>query len=399
MFPGTPDQSVVDQLEAAGITVLDDLSLIDALAVQLPPTLLGIDLALALLQELTKLGVVELVVDDLLTFVDPICPTTAPPSVQEYRWGTQQSKVPAAHEEWPQPKETAAVTVAVLDTGIASSNPELSGRIVQGYNAITGTTQTADGNGHGTHMAGIIMAKKNTAGVVGVAGVEPKITVVPVKVLDNTGAGYLSVVIKGLDWVLQNHDISVVNMSFGFVFLKGADGSPLKKAIQRLSEADIIMVASAGNRCQADGGSDDGGGDGCGPSPYCVAPLVTLTSPADYQEHQVIAVGATDSNERIATYSLLEPQLALVAPGGESDSREPDNGEILSTNIGPLFYGRGSGTSQAAAQVTGAVALALALDPTLTPKQVRQLLTQTAVTLPSGARRIDVKNMIEALLP
>jgi Subtilase family len=323
MFPGTPDQSVVDQLEGAGIMVLDKLSVINALAVQLPlPTVLGIDPALALLQNLTNLGVVQQVVDDVLTFIDPICPTGTPPSAQEYRWGMQQIGVPAAHQQWPQPNQTAAVTVAVLDTGIAS-HLELSARTVQGYNAFTGTDQTPDGHGHGTAMAGIILAKKDGEGVVGVAGVEPKITVAPVKVLDDTGAGYLSKVIKGLEWVLQNDDISVVNMSFGFSFSNQNDGKPLKDAIQSLSNAGIVMVASAGNRCQKDGGGDDGGGDdNCGPAATCDAPLTAIMAPANLQE-KVIGVGAINKDGEIADYSLSGSQL-VWAPGGEPASGAPE---------------------------------------------------------------------------
>jgi subtilisin len=375
-------EEVLDLLEAAGVTVLYDLSLINALAVLLPdPPLLALDPALALLEDLGE------VYNDVLTLLDPICPTTAPPSVQEYRWGIQQIEAEAAHQQWPNPSQTEAVTVAVLDTGIAS-HPELDGRTVQGYNAITGTGQTPDGNGHGTHMAGIILANKDALGVVGVAGVEPKITVAAVKVLDDTGAAYVSVVIEGLEWVLNN-GIPLVNMSFGFSFSNPSDGTPLMKAIQKLYGAGIIMVASAGNRCTAGGASDDGGGDSCGPAAACDDPLTAVTAPASYGSW-VIAVGATGFDQQRAAYSLSG---AVWAPGGEVDSGAPDNGQILSTNTGGI-YGLGHGTSQAAAHVTGAAAMALALEPGLTPNDMRNLLTQTAV-----AGRIDVKNMIEELLP
>jgi subtilisin family serine protease len=180
-------------------------------------------------------------------------------------------------------------------------------------------------------------------------------------------------------------------MSFGFSFSKQSDGTPLIKAVQKLYEADIIMVASAGNRCTARGASEDGGGDDCGPAATCNAPLTAITAPAAYPG--VLAVGATDSNGQVAAYSLSGPELAVWAPGGVPASGAPDNGEILSTNIGG-GYGLGHGTGQAAAHATGAVALALSLEPGLTSSEVRNLVTQTAV-----AGRIDVKNMIEALLP
>jgi subtilisin family serine protease len=258
------------------------------------------------------------------------------------------------------------------------------------YNAITGTGQATDFHGHGTAMAGIITAVKNGVGFVGVAGVAPKINLAAVKVLDDTGAGYLSVVINGLQWVLNN-GIPLANMSFGFSFSKDSDGTPLKKAIQSLFNADIIMVASAGNRCTAGGASEDGGGDSCGPAASCKNPLTAIPAPAAYPG--VLAVGATDFDGQTPAYSLSGPQLAVMAPGGVPDSGAPDNGQILSTNTGG-GYGRGHGTSQAAAHVTGAVALALSLEPELTSSAVRNLVTQTAV-----AGRIHVKNMIEELLP
>jgi subtilisin family serine protease len=362
-------QEVFTLLAAAGITVLYSLSLINALAVQLPPLPpIGPDSALALLEDLGE------VYDDVLTFIDPICPTTAPPSLQEYRWGMQQIEAEAAHQQWPNPSQTGAVTVAVLDTGIQSHLVDLGGKIAQGYNAITDAMgQPPDAHGHGTHMAGIILAASNGVGVVGVAGVEPKIQVAAVKVLDDTGAAYLSVVINGLQWV-RNNGIRLVNMSFGFSFSMERDGNPLRRAIQMLFNAGIIMVASAGNTCCAGGVCGEGGGEDCGPAATCNIPVTAITAPAAYQG--VLAVGATAFNGQTAAYSLSGPQLAVVAHGGSKAT-----GRILSTTKGTCpggCYGWGSGTGQAAAHVSGAVALALQREPGLSLTQVKNLLQATA---------------------
>jgi subtilisin family serine protease len=369
-------QQVFDQLAAAKITVLYNLSLINALAVQLPDFPL-LDPALALLNVLGE------VYDDLLTSVDPICPTTAPPSLQEYRWGMQQIKAPEAHMPWPPPsRQTGAVTVAVLDTGIDHLHPELSGRIVQGYDAIFKTGgYTGDPRGHGTHMAGIILAKRNNVGVVGVAGVEPEVVVAPVKVLDPSGNVYVSAVIDGLQWV-REHGIRLVNMSFGFAFSNPSQGTPLMQATHKLStEEGIIMVASAGNRCTAGGALEDGGGDSCGPAASCNAPLTSTTAPAAYE--WVIAVEATDVNGQIPAYSLSGE---VRAPGGVYFPGAPDNGRILSTDKG-VGYAVGHGTSQAAAHVTGAIALALSLESDLSLQEVRALLGQN----------LNVQDMIDAI--
>jgi hypothetical protein len=380
-------QKVLDDLAAARITVLYDLALIDALAVLLPDSpLFGPALAL-----LNALGEVS---NDVLTFIDPICPTGAlPPTGPEYRWGMEQSKAHAAHDDLgPNPSQPGAVTVAVLDTGIASHS-ELDRRVVQGYDAIVKTEgQPGDGHGHGTHMAGIILANQNGGGVVGVAGVGPaasKVVVAPVKVLYNDGTGYVSAVINGLQWVFNNRNnrgIRLVNMSFGFAFQNQTDANPLMQAIQELFRAGIVMVASAGNACCAGGVCDDSGGDECGPRANCTPSGTGMTAPAAYPE--VIAVGAIDINGRIPTYSTYsQPGPDVLAPGGAPLSGAPDNGEVLSTNN--VGYARGHGTSQAAACVTGAIALAWSLKPDLSPQAVRNLVTRNAV--------LDVRDMINAL--
>jgi subtilisin family serine protease len=391
---GTPlaDQQQVAAL--SGSTVLYNLSLITALAV------LTNDQGLAILKSkvqgvcnpsLDLLCVVAGVFDDVQTFIDPICPTTtAPPRPPEYRWGMVQIRADDAHDNlWPDPSETNPVTVALLDTGIAS-HTELVGRI-------------APGHGHGTHMAGIILANKGSGGVVGVAGVEPgapKIKVAAVKVLYDDGSGDLSAVINGLQWVYDQlvrnpRSIRLVNMSFGFRSRETED-RPLREAIQKLSQVsqDIIMVASAGNACCVGGACDDSGGDDCGPARNCtLSPQAAITAPAAYPE--VLAVGATNINGQAASYSLSRGHgLDVMAPGGELNDRDPDKGQILSTNN--VGWGQGHGTSQAAAAVAGGVALALSLEPALTRPEVMNLVSQTAV---ASTGQIDVWNMIDALLP
>jgi subtilisin family serine protease len=205
-----------------------------------------------------------------------------------------------------------------------------------------------------------------------------------VKVLDDYGAGYLSDVINGLQWVYDYNNGSplIINMSLGF-----SDGSPLlQEAIQALYNSGVIMVASAGNRCAQSSGQDEGGGD-CqgGPTLVCDPAQTAVKYPAAYPE--VMAVVATDSQDQITAYSFLEPRWDLAAPGGSKAS-----GRILSTTTGG--YGEGSGTSQAAAHVTGAVALALQLRPGLSFEEVRCVLQATA----EGPGRINVYNLMQALL-
>jgi subtilisin len=331
--------------------VLHNLSLITALAI------LTDDQGLAFLESkvqgvcdplLDPLCVVAGIYDDLGTLIDPICPAPALPtlgcSLECYPWGQQQINVPAAHQQWPG-LQGSGVTVAILDTGIDVSHPELSPRIVGGYNALAGGGSYADDHGHGTHMAGIIAAAWNNVGIIGAA---PQATFAAVKVLDQNDVGYVSDVISGLQWI-QNTGIRLVNMSFGF----SSNSTPLRLAIEILYNGGMIMVASAGNRCAASTKQDDGGGAACGPAATCTAPLTGVMYPTAYS--WVIAVAATDSNNKIPDYSLAGPALDVVAPGGAGAQA---SGQVLSANKGG-GYGVGYGTSQAAAHVTGAVALAL----------------------------------------
>jgi subtilisin family serine protease len=355
------------------------LWMINAMAVRLPT--LNADQALESLQ---KHHNVEEVFDDLLSVADSaICIGQAiPPVPESYPWGLQMINVPAVHLQRPELRGSA-VTVAVLDTGIDSSHPELSPRVAGGYNALVGGGSSADTNGHGTHMAGIIAAdlENSPSNGLGIIGVAPQVTLKAVKVLDQDGAGYLSDLINGLQWVYNNGSprAKVVNMSLGF----STNSPALWQAIQSLYTSGVIMVASTGNRCAPSSGQDEGGGDcQAGALLNCDPAQTAVKYPAAYPE--VMAVAATDIDGEITAYSLVEPQWDVAAPGGSKAT-----GRILSTTIGG--YGEGSGTSQAAAHVTGAIALALQLDPGLSFEEVRLCLQATA----EGPGRINVRKLVQ----
>jgi subtilisin family serine protease len=398
---GTSVQVQRQVVARSGSQVLGILSLINGVAIELP-TQNPAQALIALQAEPTVAGVHD---DPTNSGQDGggdnvIVITPADPPTQEfYPWGLDTIHVPDVHQEDPGLKGSG-VTVAILDTGIDMNHPDLSKNIKGGYNALAGqdSRNYQDDNGHGTHMAGVIAARMNRLGVVG-AAYQAKI--VAVKVLDQYGHGHLSDLINGLGWISTNK-IRVVNMSLGF-----SETSPLlEQAIRSLYEAGMIMVASAGNggiTCAQDGGGDDGGGDdgggddgggddgggddGCQPSKSDV------NYPARYP--WVISVAATNGDDKVTGYSQ-SGKVDVAAPGGSQSGPR-----IFSTNKGG-GYGWGSGTSQAAAHVTGAVALVLQQNSKMSFEETVMLLERTARDLGEpverqGAGLIDVEAMINAL--
>jgi subtilisin len=262
-----------------------------------------------------------------------------PKTSQNLTWNIERIDAPASWEI----STGDPIKVGVIDTGIDLSHPDLKDNIKGGYNAIYPGKSPNDDNGHGTHVAGIIAALNNDIGVVGVG---PKIDLYAIKVLNARGSGSLSDVIEGLDWAVSN-GIQVVNMSLG----TSRNVRSFREAILNAYNAGVTIVAAAGNSG--------------GPVEY----------PAAYPE--VIAVSATDSNDRIAYWSSRGPEVDLAAPGVR----------IYSTYKGKT-YATLSGTSMAAPHVTGAAALVIHtkkcdLDSncTCTPAEVKQILEQTAIDL------------------
>lgn len=239
------------------------------------------------------------------------------------------------------------VDVAVIDTGIDLSHPDLN--VVGGRNFTGGSiTNYGDGNGHGTHVSGTIAAKDDASGVVGVA---PGARLWAVRVLDSNGSGTMSGVISGVDWVTSNADkIEVANMSLG-----GGESPALNSAIDKAVTAGVTFVVAAGNS-----------------SVDCKA-----TSPANSTNSGVITVSALDQNGTLAYFSNyglnygddsgIENGVDVTAPGVN----------IYSTYKGSS-YATLSGTSMASPHVAGTAALCKAANPSFTPEQVKQSVVSSA---------------------
>ncbi|MEW6244661.1 MAG: S8 family serine peptidase [Bacillota bacterium] len=234
----------------------------------------------------------------------------------------------------------AGVKVAVLDTGVAD-HPDLP-VVSGGYNALDGTNRYADGNGHGTHVAGTIAAVDNSFGVVGVA---PGVRLYAVKVLDDSGKGSVESVVAGIEWAVNN-GMQVINMSLG----ASSDSQTLKDACDSAYAAGLLLVAAAGNN-----GNPPGKGD-------------NVNYPAKYAS--VIAVAASDEADKRATFSSTGPDVELIAPGVRVKSTVPGG-----------TYATYSGTSMASPHAAGVAALVWAANPALGNLQVREILRGTAQDL------------------
>jgi subtilisin family serine protease len=258
----------------------------------------------------------------------------AKPSKQVIPWGVDRIDADLA---WSTSRGTG-VKVAVVDTGINKRHRDLKANVKGGYNCIAESTNFNDDHGHGSHCAGIIAAVDNRIGVVGVA---PEAWLYGVKVLDASGGGYLSDIIEGIQWCVDN-SMDVASMSFG-----GYGTWPtLQDACDAAWAAGVVLVAAAGNDA------------------YLTPDMV----PAGYSS--VIAISATDSSDNLASFSNYGYEIELAAPGVS----------IYSTYLGN-GYAYMSGTSMACPHVSGVAALILAVYPAYTNDQVRQTLQNTAEDL------------------
>ncbi|MER6225167.1 S8 family peptidase [Streptomyces sp900105755] len=229
----------------------------------------------------------------------------------------------------------AGVTVYVIDTGVRITNTDFGGRASYGWDFVGNDGSAGDGNGHGTHVAGIIAGTRY--------GVAKKARVVSVRVLDDTGAGTTAQVIAGVDWVTAHaRRPAVANLSLG-----GYHSPQLDTAVRNSIRAGVTYTVAAGN----------------GDVP------AARSSPADVP--QALTVGATDRTDARAGFSDYGSAVDLFAPGVAitSDSNASDTARAT--------Y---SGTSMAAPHVAGAAALYLAGHRGATPAQVAAALIAGAAS-------------------
>lgn len=290
-----------------------------------------------------------------ISYIEPDAEVYALGDVQTTPWGIDRV---FGQESYPFPTWTtttqvsakgAGIGVAVLDTGIDVDHEDL--RVAGGIRFyLRGLTLRSDNQyndvyGHGTHVAGTIAALDNGYGVVGVA---PEVNLYAVKVLGDNGSGSTSAIVAGIQWVCEQENISIINMSLG----SSVYSSTFKNACDNaFYNEGVLVVASAGNSGTADGTGD------------------TVGYPAKYDS--VIAVAASDINDQRAYFSSTGPNVELIAPGVS----------ILSTVPDSLYEGTWSGTSMASPHVAGAAALVWAADKTMTSQKVREILTTTAEDL------------------
>ena len=259
--------------------------------------------------------------------------------------------------------QRVGVDVAVIDTGIQLNHPDLNVYTAGAKNCSTGSS-AADGNGHGTHVAGTIGALDNTSGVVGVA---PGARVWPIRVLNNSGSGSFSSIICGIDYVTAHaSEIEVANMSLGGAGTDdnncgNTNGDAMHQAICASVAAGVTYAVAAGN--------SSANSSGYVPASY--NEVITVSALADFNGLPGGGAAATcrsDVDDTFASFSNYGSDVDLIAPGVC----------IYSTWTGS-GYNTISGTSMATPHVAGAAALYKATHPTASPAAVKSAL-QTAGT-------------------
>ena len=260
--------------------------------------------------------------------------------------------------------ERVDVDVAVIDTGVDLSHPDLNVYRGGARNCSIGAISANDLNGHGSHVAGTIGALDNGSGVVGMA---PGARIWPVKVLTDAGSGLNSDVICGIDYVAANADqIEVANMSLGGAGEDtgscGAGGDAMHAAICSAVDAGVTFVVAAGNDTA----------DASEFTPAAYDEVVTVSALADFDGQPGGGAASTcrsDQDDTFASFSNYGADVDMIAPGVCIYSTSMLGG-----------YATLSGTSMASPHVAGGAALYAANNPGATPAQVKSALQSSGTT-------------------
>jgi subtilisin family serine protease len=291
----------------------------------------------------------------------------APDPLRPQQWGLDMIEADPAH----QVATGSGAVVAVIDSGVQADHPDLAGRLLPGYDFVDNDGTPQDGNGHGTHVTGIVAADAGNG--IGIEGVAPGAMVLPVRVLGNDGSGSTAAVAQGIDYAVAHH-ADVINLSLGSdVPLVGGNPPEFDQAIGRALDAGIVVVAAAGNSGL----------------PACDQPS---------GQGRLLCVGAVDRNGNRAYYSNFGQGLGITAPGGAG---VPFDHDILST-YPPGTYAELAGTSQATPHVAAVAALLAGLGVHGQAAVQRILATARDVGAPGpdstyGAGIVDARTAVAGL--
>jgi subtilisin family serine protease len=229
-------------------------------------------------------------------------------------WGVTLLGVPSLWRE----TKGEGIKVGVLDTGIALEHPDLKSAILEARDFTRSPSQAYDAQGHGTHVAGIIAARRNANGIVGVA---PESKIIIAKVLNDEGSGTSADIVAGIRWAVET-GADILSMSLG----SPEPDEEIHQALLFAIAKGVFVITAAGNE---------------GPE------LDTVGYPAGFPE--MVAVGSIDRTKKLSSFSSRGRQVDIVAPGDQITSCYP-----------PRSYAVLSGTSMATPFVSGVVALMLA---------------------------------------
>jgi len=263
--------------------------------------------------------------------VDRIYAPTATPNDSFYssQWHLPKVSAPAA---WDANTGSAGVTIAILDSGVDATHPDLAPKMVPGWNFFEGNANTADVFGHGTKVAGAATACSNNGA--GVAGMAWGCKIMPIRITDAAGYATTTTITNGLYWAADN-GARVANVSF-----EASTSAIVQNAATYFEGKGGVVTMSSGNRTYFE-------------------PAVDAPS--------ILTIGATDANDAKASWSNTGNNLDLTAPGVN----------IYTTTMGG-GYANASGTSFAAPITAGTAALILSANPNLSAAEVRSILKDTA---------------------
>ena len=287
-----------------------------------------------------------------------IATTNDPYFTNGSQWYLSKIEAPAA---WNTTTGSSQVIVAVIDTGVLATHPDISGKVLAGYDFVNNDANATDDNGHGTAVAGLTSASTNNG--VGMAAVGWASSVLPVKVLGADGSGTYSAIANGIVWAADK-GARVINLSLG----GSASSQTLQDAVNYAWNRNVIVIAAAGNN-----GNN------------------TPVYPAAY--NNVIAVSATTSTDARPSWSNYGSYVDLSAPGAN----------VLSLS-GANSYANWNGTSFSSPVTAGVVALMVAANPQLsnagivdallkncddTAPQAMTFTSATAVSTRAGQLRLS----------